>query len=79
MYKKVTKMYKKLNVFYSFLNLIFIFNYKNFKNTFLSERSRTWANVGTFTNVHEPSRTSFMKDVMNAHDCILESIRTRAY
>ena len=52
---------------------------KNKKITNMGERLRTWVNVhelgrtftnvGTFTKVHEPSRTSFMKDVMNAHDC----------
>ena len=38
----------------------------------MGERSRTWANVHERWNVHEGSersRTSFMKDVMNAHDC----------
>ena len=39
----------------------------------MSERSRTWANV------HEPSRTSFMKDVMNAHDCTKKFIGTKTF
>ncbi len=75
LHQNFRKMYKKMTAKMSWTKTISpcsFFNYKNFKKI----RSRTWVNLGessrTWVNVHERSersRTSFMKDVMIAHDC----------